>query len=611
MLLIMKVILGISAYYHDSAAVLIVNGEIVAAVQEERLNRIKNTSEFPVKAIQFCLNEYGIELDGVDAVVFYDKPFLKFERLLENFYANVPKGLSAFLKFLPEWSQKKIFLKKEIRRELSDLYPNAKQKIELLFSSHHLSHAASAFYPSPYNEAAILTIDAVGEWATASIGFGNGAKVELLKEMHFPDSVGLLYSSFTYFLGFKVNSGEYKLMGLSPYGIGSSDETKKFVEKIKSNLVEVFEDGSIQLNQTYFKYRHALRMINESRWKELFGIERRKEGEALNQQHANLALAIQQVTEEVILKMAKTAKELTGSSNLCLAGGVALNCVANGKLKESGLFANVWVQPAAGDAGGALGAALAAFYAYNPSVNFKCEKKQDLMQGALLGPEILNVEIEQYCNENGIKPRVFENNDELCQYIAEQLFTNKIVGWINGKSEFGPRALGARSILASPLALDMQSKLNLAVKFREDFRPFAPIMLKEEAAKYFDVEHPAYYMQFVHKIKPEFRFELPENYDELPFNERLKIPRSKFQAITHVDFSSRIQVVVSEEIMMFNLLKRFRSISGAGILVNTSFNRNGEPIVCNLKEAFDCYENTDISILVINNYIFEKKEINA
>ncbi len=607
----MNVILGISAYYHDSAAVLIVNGEIVAAVQEERLNRIKNTSVFPVKAIQFCLSQHEIDLESVDAVVFYDKPFLKFERLLENFYANVPKGLSAFLKFLPEWSQKKIFLKKEIRRELAELYPNSKRKIELLFSSHHLSHAASAFYPSPYNEAAILTIDAVGEWATASIGHGAGAKIELLKEMHFPDSVGLLYSSFTYFLGFKVNSGEYKLMGLSPYGIGDSEETKKFVEKIKSSLVEIFEDGSIRLNQAYFKYRHALRMINQSRWEKLFGITKRKEGGTLNQQHANLALAIQQVTEEIILKMAKTAKELTGSSNLCLAGGVALNCVANGKLKESGLFANVWVQPAAGDAGGALGAALAVFYAHNPSVNLKSNNNQDLMHGALLGPEISNKQIEEYCNENGVKPSVFANSNDLCQYVAEQLFANKIVGWINGRSEFGPRALGARSILASPLALDMQSKLNLAVKFREDFRPFAPIMLKEEAAKYYDVEHPAHYMQFVHKIKSEFRLDLPVNYAHLPFEERLKIPRSKFQAITHVDFSSRIQIVDNECLVMFNLLNRFRSVSGSGILVNTSFNRNGEPIVCNLKEAFDCYENTDISILVINNYIFEKKEINA
>ncbi|NOQ72968.1 MAG: hypothetical protein GQ574_13245 [Crocinitomix sp.] len=604
----MKVILGISAYYHDSAAVLIVDGQIVAALQEERLNRIKNTSVFPSLAVKFCLTEYGIDLDGVDAVVFYDKPFLKFERLLENFYANVPKGLSAFLKFMPEWSQKKLFLKKELKRELAELYPDSNQAVQLLFSSHHLSHAASAFYPSPYNEAAILTIDAVGEWATASIGYGKGAEIDLLQEMHFPDSVGLLYSSFTYFLGFKVNSGEYKLMGLSPYGIKDSVQTKQFVETIKTKLVKLFEDGSIQLNQTYFKYRHALRMIKESKWEKLFELPIRKEGEELNQSHANLALAIQMVTEEIILKMAKTAKELTGSDNLCLAGGVALNCVANGKLKESNLFANVWVQPAAGDAGGALGAALAVYHVHSPSKCLKPQNGEDLMHGGLLGPEITDKEIEQYCNQHGLKPLVFQNDSDLCVYVAEQLYANKIVAWVNGKIEFGPRALGARSILASPYAMDMQSKLNLAVKFREDFRPFAPIMLKEEAATYFGVEHPAQYMQFVHKIKPEFRKELPANYNDLIFSDRLKIPRSKFQAITHVDFSSRIQVVDNDSSRLGQLLSKFKSLSGDAVLVNTSFNRNGEPIVCGLKEAFDCFENTDLSILVINNHIFEKKE---
>ncbi|MFT5822758.1 MAG: carbamoyltransferase [Crocinitomix sp.] len=604
----MKVILGISAYYHDSAAVLIVDGQIRAALQEERLNRIKNTSVFPSLAVKFCLDEYGIDLDEVDAVVFYDKPFLKFERLLENFYANAPKGLSAFLKFMPEWSQKKLFLKKELRRELSELYPASKQVVKLLFSSHHLSHAASAFYPSPFNEAAILTIDAVGEWATASIGFGKGAEIDLLQEMHFPDSVGLLYSSFTYFLGFKVNSGEYKLMGLSPYGVKESDQTKQFVETIKANLLTLFADGSIQLNQAYFKYRHALRMINESKWEKLFAMPRRKEDEALEQSHANLALAIQLVTEEIILKMAKTSKELTGSDNLCLAGGVALNCVANGKLKESNLFANVWVQPAAGDAGGALGAALAVYYTHNPTADLKSNTGQDLMQGALLGPEITDKEVQQYCNKHGLKPRIFSNDSDLCTYVAEQLYANKIVAWVNGKAEFGPRALGARSILASPFAIDMQSKLNLAVKFREDFRPFAPILLKEEAATYFGVDHPAQYMQFVHRIKPEFRLDLPPNYNELNFSERLKVPRSKLQTTTHVDFSSRIQVVDNEDSMIGQLLNKFKSISGAGILVNTSFNRNGEPIVCGLKEAFDCFEKTDLSILVINNHIFEKKE---
>lgn len=607
----MKVILGISAYYHDSAAVLTVDGQIVAAIQEERLNRIKNTSDFPVKAVQFCLSEYGIELDGLDAVVFYDKPFLKFERLLETFYANVPKGLSAFLKFMPEWSQKKIFLKKEIKRELLELYPKSSKPIQLLFSSHHLSHAASAFYPSPFKEAAILTIDAVGEWATASIGHGKNTEIRLLKEMHFPDSVGLIYSSFTYFLGFKVNSGEYKLMGLSPYGIKDSEQTKNFVEIIRTKLLTVFEDGSIRLNQIFFRYRHALRMIHEAKWEKLFGIEKRNESEALTQSHANLALAIQDITEEIILKMAKTAKESTKSNNLCIAGGVALNCVANGKLKESGLFENVWVQPAPGDAGGALGAALAVFYAYNPGADVKSDSGEDLMHGALLGPEISIKEIQQFCHKNQLKPQVFTNDDALVTYVAEQLFDNKIVGWMSGKAEFGPRALGARSILASPFASSMQSKLNLAVKFREDFRPFAPIMLKEEAEKYFGVKHPSKYMQFVHKIKPEFRIEPPLNYNELSFTERLNTPRSKFQATTHVDYSSRIQVIDNKELMIGQLLNSFKTISGDGVLVNTSFNRNGEPIVSGLEEAYDCYQSTDLDVLVVENYIFEKKEKNG
>jgi carbamoyltransferase len=607
----MKVILGLSAYYHDSAAVLIVNGEIQCAIQEERLSRIKNTPDFPARAVQYCLSEYGIGLDDVDCVVFYDKPFLKFERLLENFYANVPRGLSAFLKFMPEWSQKKIFLKKELKKELLNLYPNSKKPIDLLFSSHHLSHAASAFYPSPYNEAAVLTIDAVGEWATASIGYGKQSEIKLLKEMHFPDSVGLLYSSFTYFLGFKVNSGEYKLMGLSPYGVRDSEQTKNFVETIKSNLVTIHEDGSIRLNQDFFRYRYALRMIRESKWSSLFGFRKRNENDPINQEHANLALAIQQVTEEIILKMAKTAKDLTKSNNLCLAGGVALNCVANGKLKESKLFENVWVQPAAGDAGGALGAALAVFYSHNSELEIKGDSSEDLMKGALLGPEITPKEIEQFCHKNELTPRVFDSTEDLLIFVAKQLYDNKIVGWINGRAEFGPRALGARSILASPFAAQMQSKLNLAVKFREDFRPFAPIMLAEEADKYFGVKHPAKYMQFVHRIKPEFRNDLPINYNELNFVDRLNTARSKFQAITHVDFSSRIQIIDNQDLRIYQLLKSFRLISGDGILVNTSFNRNGEPIVCGLNEAYDCFQSTELDILVVENYIFEKKEKNG
>lgn len=609
----MKIILGISAYYHDSAATLLLDGVIAAAAQEERFTREKNTAVFPEQAIRYCLTTAGLDLDDVDAVVFYDKPFLKFERLLENYYRIVPKGLGSFLKFLPEWSQKKIFLKKELKTALLDAFPDSKKPISLLFSSHHLSHAASAFYPSPFQEAAILTIDAVGEWATASVGVGKGTEVQLLREMHFPNSVGLLYSSFTYFLGFKVNEGEYKLMGLSPYGSRDSEKTKTLVEKIKANLVSIFEDGSIVLNQRFFKYRYALKMIHIQRWETLFGIARRKPGEALTNQHADLALAIQLVTEEIVLKMAKTARDLSGSDNLCLAGGVALNCVANGLLQDSGIFKEVWVQPAAGDAGGALGAALAVYYTHNPEVELRKKdspKTDDLMQDALLGPAITEVEIKRFSARNELNPQYFETDEALYDFVANQLADNSVIGWVRGRMEFGPRALGSRSILASPFPTDMQRKLNLAVKFREDFRPFAPVMLKAEAKQYFGMEKTAKYMQFVKPLLPEFRLTLPVNFDSLSLEDKLKTPRSKFQAITHVDFSSRVQIIDNKEIGLFHLLNRFKQITGDGVLVNTSFNTNGQPLVCSIEDAYAAFLQMDMSILVVENFVFQKASNN-
>lgn len=603
----MKIILGISAYYHDSAACLIREGEIIAAAQEERFTRIKNTADFPELAIRYCLAEAKIGLDELDAVVFYDKPFLKFERLLENFYSVVPKGLFAFLKFMPEWSQKKIFLKAEIKKALKAIDPEANKPIHLLFSSHHLSHAASAFYPSPFNEAAILTIDAIGEWATASIGHGKGATIELLREMHFPDSVGLLYSSFTYFIGFKVNSGEYKLMGLSPYGNVDDLDTQRFIADIKQNLVTIFDDGSIQLNQRYFNYRHGLKMIDEKKWVKLFGLKRRLPGNELNQTHANLALAIQKVTEEIILKMAVEAKRLTGCDKICLAGGVALNSVANGVLLTSKLFTDIWVQPAAGDAGGALGAALAVYYHGNPKRRVM-DAEEDAMKMALLGPLNTKQDVQLFCKINNLSPHLYLQDVDLYKHVATELVNDKVIGWVRGRMEFGPRALGARSILAAPFSGKMQSKLNQAIKFREDFRPFAPVMLRQEAVKYFGLKHGAHYMQFVKKIDSTFRFDLPPNYASLNFKDKLSHVRTKFQAISHVDFSSRIQVVDNEKHPIYQLLHHFKFLSGEGVLINTSFNTNEEPIVNTVADAYNTFMKSEMDLLVIENYIFTKNK---
>ena len=601
-----KKILGISAFYHDSAAVLLVDGEIIAAAQEERFTRVKHTEVFPVNSIRFCLEEAGLTLDELDAVVFYEKPFLKFERLLQTYYAFAPKGIVSFLKAMPVWIKEKLFLKKYIYDGLSEIESYDKKRLKLLFSSHHLSHAASAYFASPFERAAVLTIDGVGEWSTVSIGIGNGSNLNIKKELNFPHSVGLLYSSFTYFLGFKVNSGEYKLMGLAPFGNKDSAQTQNFIQLIKSTLVCIKDDGSIWLNQSYFNYATGLRMINEQNWKTLFGFGTKNPDDEIEQKHCNLALAIQTVTEEIVLKLVKFTKEFTGESKLCLAGGVALNCVANAKLLDAGIFDEIYVQPAAGDAGGALGAALAIQYLYFKE---KRELSKEKMQGTYLGPSYSEKEIMQMNKQTKAVYKSFTDSKELCSELASILKSDKIVGWFQGRMEFGPRALGNRSILGNPSSPEMQKKLNLQIKYREGFRPFAPSVLEEDAHLFFDLKQNSPYMLFTANVNQQTRKELPENYNLLSFWERLYISKSSFPAITHLDFSARIQTVSKTTNPKFHLLlESMKQATGHGILVNTSFNVRGEPIVCSPLDAYRCFMSTDMDYLVIENFLYCKKE---
>lgn len=604
----MKVILGISAFYHDSAAAIVVDGKIVAAAQEERFTRKKHTAEFPNNAIQYCLKEAGLELNDIDAVVFYDKPFLKFERLLETYYAFAPKGVINFIKAMPVWLNEKLFLKKRIYDELKNIAPFDKVKTKLLFSEHHLSHAASAFYPSPYNKAAILTIDGVGEWCTASIGIGEHGKIKILKEMAFPHSVGLLYSAFTYYLGFTVNSGEYKLMGLAPYGNPDATETKNFIQIIKKHLVSIKEDGSIWLNQSYFNYATGLRMVNEKKWENLFAIGRREEESELEQKHCNLALAIQMVTEEIVIKMAKEAKRLTNADYLCMAGGVALNCVANGKLLKENIFKAIYIQPAAGDAGGALGAALAISFMYY-SQERAVSESTDSMMGTYLGPEFSENEITQMNRRVNAHASQYKNFTELAQFVASKIANKNIVGWFQGRMEFGPRALGNRSILADVRDEKMQKKLNLNIKYREGFRPFAPSVLAEYAEKYFDSTIQSPYMLFVAPLKKELQKQVPAHYNELAIFEKLYTSRSIIQPVTHVDFSARIQTVHHEtNTRYWDLINEYYKQTGYALLVNTSFNVRGEPIVCSPFDAYQCFMATEMDYLVIGNYVYCKRD---
>jgi carbamoyltransferase len=604
-------ILGISAYYHDSAAAIIVNNSIVAAVQEERFSRKKNDANFPTKSIEYCLQYAGIALNDLDAIVFYDKPFLKFERLLETYYTNAPFGFISFMKAMPVWLKEKIFLRKIIKDELQKLDPlYNKKKGKLLFTEHHLSHAASSFFASPFSNAAILTIDGVGEWATASICIGDNKNISVLKELHFPDSVGLLYSSFTYYLGFKVNSGEYKLMGLAPYGNLQSQQTIKFIKIIENILVEVFENGSIKLNQKYFNFSTGLTMVDKKLWEQLFEIPYRASDEPILTSHCNLAIAIQHVTEKIILMMAKHTKEITGQTNLCLAGGVALNCVANGKLDKSNLFKNIYIQPAAGDAGGALGAALAANHIYfGRERDVLKNYKYDKMNNAFLGPEFSTLDILPITRKYNAPFEIAANEDKRNHTIITFLEQGKIIGLFQGRMEYGPRSLGNRSIIADASNVEMQKKINLKIKFRESFRPFAAVTTEEDVNNYFDHKGSSPYMLGVYNIQQHLKYNLDPNYLEKTPEQKLNSIRSAFPAITHVDGSCRIQTCnVIENPKMWKLLTHYKRLTNKSILINTSFNVRGEPIVCNPEDAYIAFMNTEMDVLIINNFIFIKNE---
>jgi carbamoyltransferase len=599
-------ILGISAYYHDSAAAIIVDSKIVAAAEEERFTRIKHDSEFPVNAIKYCLEESGVQLTDIDAVVFYEKPFLKFERLLESYFWTAPFGIHSFVKSMPTWFNEKLFIKQRILKRLKKLEGKVPKDLRLLFPEHHLSHASSAFFTAPFDEAAILTIDGVGEWTTASISIGEGNSIQLLKEMRFPHSVGLLYSAFTFFLGFKVNSGEYKLMGLAGYGNSLDESTQKYVTLIKSKLITLHDDGSIELNMNYFSFLTSLRMVQPKKWEALFGLKKREEGDEFNQNHANLAIAIQKVTEEIVLKLASEAKRLTGSHNLCISGGVALNCVSNGNLERSGLFDQIYVYPASGDSGGALGAALTVDHIY-----FDRPKTSETgnIRGSLLGPNISNEEIESIINQHDISINQLDE-DELNSTVASALADGKVVARCTGRMEFGPRALGNRSILGDPRVADMQMRINQKVKNRESFRPFAPAILQNDASTYFDLKQNSPYMLMVHTIKDAYKIPLPSDFSTFSIKEKLLFNKSIFPAISHADHSSRLQTVDgTSNPEFYKLLLAFKDKTDCPLLINTSFNERGEPIVRTAREAFDCFMRTDIDFLILNNYLFDKKKL--
>lgn len=592
-------ILGISAYYHDSAACLVVDGEIIAAAQEERFTRKKHDSEFPINAIEYCLTEARIAASDVDYVVFYDKPFLKFERLFETYLAFAPKGFKSFATSLPVWVKDKLFQKTVIIDALKEhLSEEIDWAEKLLFSEHHLSHAASAFFPSPFEEAAILTMDGVGEWATTSLAVGSGNRLSVKNEIHFPHSLGLLYSAITYYIGFKVNSGEYKVMGLAPYG------EPKYADLIKTHLVDIKEDGSFHLDMSYFDYCTNLKMTNK-KFDDLFGAPPRKPESTLTQREMDIAASIQAVTEEVVTKLARGIRKNTGLKNLCLAGGVALNCVANGKLLRENIFENIWIQPASGDAGGAVGAALAAYYLMLNQP--RKVKPNDSMKGAYLGPEYSQKEIEERLASVGAKFEVV-GDKELITLTAQALADGKAVGWHQGRMEFGPRSLGGRSIIADPRSPSVQKQLNLKVKYRESFRPFAPSVLREDVSEWFQIETDSPYMLLVADIAKDKQLEMTEEQKKLFGIEKLNVPRSDIPAVTHVDYSARIQTVHKETNAKYHaLISEFKKLTGCPVLVNTSFNVRGEPIVCSPEDAFNCLMGTDIDFLVVGNCIMKKE----
>ncbi|MBT8523620.1 carbamoyltransferase [Polynucleobacter paneuropaeus] len=594
-------LLGISAYYHDSAACLIRDGDILSAAQEERFTRKKQDSQFPANAINYCLKEAGITPDEIDYIVFYDKPFLKFERLLETYLAFAPKGLKSFIASMPAWIKDKLFQKSVIRDALIDLWGNnVDWETRLLFSEHHLSHAASAFFPSPFETAAVLTMDGVGEWTTTSVAIGSGNKLSVLKEIHFPHSLGLLYSAITYYTGFKVNSGEYKVMGLAPYGV------PKYAQLIKDNLIDIREDGSFALDMSYFNYCTGLTMTNK-KFDDLFGSPPRRPESEISQREMDIAASVQSVTEEIVVKLAKGIAKSTGKKNLCLAGGVALNCVANGKLLREKVFENIWIQPAAGDAGGAIGAALGAYYIMldQPRV---ISNDLDGMKGSYLGPEFDQNEIEAELRECDAAFEIY-STDEIIDKTAKAIADGKAIGWMNGRMEFGPRALGARSILADPRSPNMQKLLNLKVKYRESFRPFAPSVLREEVSNWFEMDCDSPYMLLVADVAQSKQYRMSKEERALFGIEKLNVLRSSIPSVTHVDYSARIQTVHEKtNPIYYRLIKRFNDITGCPILVNTSFNIRGEPIVCSPMDAFKCFMGTDLDILIVGNFFLEKSK---
>ena len=594
-------ILGISALYHDSAATLVEGGNVVAAAQEERFTRKKHDAAFPKNAIGYCLAEAGCGLADLDAVVFYDKPFIKFERLLETYLAFAPRGFASFRMAMPLWLKEKLFQKDLLTKEFKKFAKDFDWQNKLLFAEHHLSHAASAFFPSPFEEAAVLTMDGVGEWTTTSLSFGSGNKLEIHREIHFPHSLGLLYSAFTYYTGFKVNSGEYKLMGLAPYG------EPRYAKLILDNLIDVKEDGSFWLDQSYFDYCTGLTMTNDS-FATLFGQPVRQPDKApLTQFHMDIAASIQAVTEEVVIKLAKGIARETGARNLCLAGGVALNCVANGKLLRENVFDNIWIQPAAGDAGGALGAALAGAHLFKGEAR-KVTPGKDAMRGSYLGPVFEQTDIEARLKAAGARFSVLAD-DALIAATAQALAEEKAVGWMQGRMEFGPRALGGRSILGDPRSPSMQKLLNLKVKYRESFRPFAPSVLREDVADWFELDGDSPYMLLVAPVKDEHRRAMTAEEQALFGIDKLNVPRSTIPAVTHVDYSARVQTVHADTNPRYHaLISAFKGLTGCPVVVNTSFNVRGEPIVCTPEDAFRCFMGSEIEVLTVGNCFLRKED---
>ena len=584
-------ILGISAYYHDSAACLVSDGEIVAAAQEERFTRKKGDHRFPTASVDFCLRHVGITPEDLDHVVFYDKPLTKFERLLESYLDYAPSGIRSFLKAMPLWLREKLWMRQEIADQ-------CRYRGKVLFTEHHESHAASAFFPSPYDSAAVLTIDGVGEWATTSCGFGKGNELHLLEEIHFPHSVGLLYSAFTYYTGFKVNSGEYKVMGLAPYG------QPKYVRKILDEVVDLREDGSLRLNMNYFNFCQGLTMTN-SAFDELFGGPPRQPEALLTQREMDLARSVQDVAEMCMLNMARHIHALTGETRLCLAGGVALNCVGNGRILREGPFEDLWIQPAAGDAGGALGAALSVWHQY---LGQPRKQSRDSMKGAYLGPSFGGHDIAGFLDSKGAAYTRLDRRT-LVERAAQWLAEEKVVGWFQGRMEFGPRALGGRSILGDPRSARMQSMMNLKIKFRESFRPFAPSVLRDRVAEFFELDCDSPYMLLVAPVRPELRMPMSEEQEKLFGIDKLNVPRSIIPAITHIDYSARVQTVAREDNpLYYELIEAFDHLTGCPVLVNTSFNVRGEPIVCTPEDAYACFMRTEIDYLVMEDFVLSKSE---